>query len=117
MSAFKPSVLCAFVPVCVLAACAATKTDFKERETLRQSFYTAVLRDTCNHISVKNAMPDLVNSITVYKTAFREKLTETGSVVSPALLNDESSRDTVGYKWMLGYRQDLYLVRVQAKCN
>ena len=102
---------------CILSGCVATKTDFTEREAFVPLLYTAVLRDTCHNIAAKNAMPDVVNHITVYKTAFREKFVETGSIVSPASLNDASRRDTVAYKGMIGYRQDLYLIRVEARCH
>src|SRR6187402_3661641 len=91
---------------CMLCGCMATRTDFQEREAILPLLYTAVLRDTCNHISPKNAMPDVVNHIAVYKTAFREKYVETGSIVTPASLNDASRKDTVSYKGLLGYRQD-----------
>src|ERR1043165_9664350 len=83
---------------CMLAGCVATKTNFQEREAALALLYTAVLRDTCNHISSKNSLPDMVNRISVYKTAFREKYVETGSIVSPASLNDASRQDTVAYK-------------------
>ena len=102
---------------CMLWGCMATRTDFQEREAILPLLYTAVLRDTCNHISPKNAMPDVVNHIAVYKTAFREKYVETGSIVTPASLNDASRKDTVSYKALLGYRQDLYLARVEGRCN
>jgi hypothetical protein len=93
------------------------KTDFKEQEALVPLLYTAVLRDTCNNVAPGNAMPDVISHITVYKTAFREKYVETGSVLSPASLNDASRRDTVAYKGLMGYRQDLYLIRVEGRCH
>jgi len=117
MRRFKFKAPCGFLLACMLAGCVATRTDFKEKDALKSLLYTAVLRDTCNNISAKHAMPDVVNRVTVYKTAFREKFVESGSVLSPASLNDASNRDTVGYKSLIGYRQDLFLVRVQARCN
>lgn len=116
MRLFKLLLRCIVLPAC-LSGCAGTKTDFREQEAYGPALYDAVLRDTCNGIASKGAAPDRIGRITVYKTAFREKFMETGKVVSPASVNDASNRDTVGYKSLIGFRQDLYLVRVEGKCH
>ena len=104
--------------LCLAVSCATTRSGFREAETLRPGFYSAVLRDTCGHIDARNAIGDPVKRITVYKTAFREQLVETGSIINYASINDESTREVVDYRPpRTGYRQDMYLVRVQGRCH
>ncbi len=118
MSASKTRTgLVAFLSL-LLGACGSLKSDFREEETFSPAFYAPALRDSCDGIQLKDAPADAIKKITVYKTSFREKLVETGSIINYASLNDKSKRDTVDYRPpRTGYHQDMYLVRVQATCH
>ncbi len=104
---------------CMMAACSTTQPPaFRETDPVSPSFYAPVLRDTCGHISAANATSDAIRKITIYKSTFREKLVETGSIINYASINDGSSREVVDYRPpRSGYRQDMYLVRTEARCH
>ena len=99
----------------VLTGCHQTLTYLSDDEIRANAFYMPLLKDICAGDTNKQAAR--INSITVYRTRFDEKFVETGSVVSIASLNSNSKRPVARYKYLTGYRQDLYLVHVDAACN
>lgn len=116
MSASK--VFIAAASLCLFGACASIKTEFTESHARNPEFYQSLMPDTCNGLTEKTAAPDQIASITLYKTSFREKLVETGNIITRATLNDASRRAPMDYRPpRQGYRQDMYLARVPGDCN
>ncbi len=115
MSHFRNIALCLLL-LPLLTGCHQAITHLGNDAIRGTELYQPLFRDTCGGNKGK-AAPSRINGVTVYRTRFEEKFVETGSVLSIASLNSSSSRPAVKYKYLQGYRQDLYLVRVEASCQ
>lgn len=106
-------VLLLIVPACILllAGCHVARTDLRTEEIRGTALYRQLFDDSCT------ISGPFAPSIAVYRTRFEEKFVEAGSVLSIASMNSGSKRPAATYKYLLGYRQDLYLVRVSTPCH
>lgn len=100
----------------LLAGCHQTVTHLGEDAIRGPALYQPVFADTCSK-GAKAPVPAQITRISVYRTRFDETFVEAGSVLSIASMNNNSTRPRASYKTLLGYRQDLYLVRVESGCN
>lgn len=100
----------------VLCSCHQTVTHLSNEAIRDKALYQPIFEDTCTG-GAKHPVPAKITGITVYRTRFDEKFVESGSVLSIASLNNNSNRPTATYKGLIGYRQELFLVRLQASCH
>jgi hypothetical protein len=115
MSSFKQIARCLLV-IPLLAGCHQTITHLSNDAIREPALYQPLFMDTCSG-GAAHPVPSAIKGITVYRTRFEEKFVENGSVLSIASLNNRSNRPTAKYKYLQGYRQDLFLVRVEASCQ
>src|ERR1051325_7850164 len=91
--------------VVVLAACKTAVNTFEESDALTRSYYARVMPNTCLHKLIASDSSS-ISRITVFKTSFNEKRIDAGSLLTVASINKSSTRPTISYKPILGYRQD-----------
>lgn len=115
MSSFRTIALCLLV-LPLLAGCHQTITHLSHEQIRGSALYQPLFMDTCNG-NMGKAVPAAIGGVSVYRTRFEEKFVETGSVLGIASLNSGSLRPTATYKGLVGYRQELFLVHVEASCH
>lgn len=113
MQVYKIRITVPIILLVFFSSCIGLKSEFTRNYIYNRALYSRALESSC-----PSGDTNLISQIDVYKTAFREKYIEDGSILIHASINDASTREIVDYKPpRTGFAQEMYLVKLTTKCT